>query len=201
MMTKQELGILILAGGSSKRLGCNKAFYELNGKPMIKHVLERIAQLSDEIVISCKLNAKELKKVFPAARLVVDKTSERGPLIGLMSALPEISSDYVAVIACDCPWLSPEVIEFIFLRARGHDGALLRWPNGFIEPLQAVYRTRSLLKAVKRARGKGINKLGDVVNSMEDIVYISPEDLERIDPELKSFRNINSPEDVYKYNR
>jgi molybdopterin-guanine dinucleotide biosynthesis protein A len=103
------------------------------------------------------------------------------------------------VIACDCPWLSPEVIEFIFLRARGHDGALLRWPNGFIEPLQAVYRTRSLLKAVKRARGKGINKLGDVVNSMEDIVYISPEDLERIDPELKSFRNINSPEDVYKY--
>ena len=195
----QELAILILAGGDSERLGCRKAFYKVNGKIMIKHVFDRTTNLSREVVISCKLGREELKAMFPTARVTVDKSGEKGPLIGMMDALPEISADYVAVLACDCPMVKPEVVEFMFRCAEGHDGALLRWPNGYMEPLQAVYRTKLLLGAAESARKNGRNKLGDVVDSLDDVVYLTPDELKRVDSELESFMNINSRDDLSKH--
>lgn len=196
--SKEEFAILILAGGDSKRMGCRKAFYVVSGQPMIKRVYLGVKELSAEIIISCKRYREELKQMFPEAKVIVDKGREEGPMVGLISALPEITFDYVAVLACDCPWIKPEVIVFLHDRARGHDGAILRWPNGFIEPLQAVYRTKKLLEATVKAKHKGKTKLGDVVNFLNDVVYVTPEELKKIDPDLVSFTNINSPEDVRK---
>ncbi|MEM3514498.1 MAG: molybdenum cofactor guanylyltransferase [Candidatus Hadarchaeum sp.] len=193
---REKFAVLILAGGDSKRMGCPKAFYEINGKPLIKHVFERINRLSGEIIISCKLYQEDLARTFPEAKVVVDKSSEEGPMIGLFSSLPVVSSEYVAVLACDCPWIKPEVVEFLYFRARGHDGAILRWPNGYIEPLQAVYRTKKLTGAIIEARKKNKFRMIDAINLLDDVIYIAPEDLEKIDPSLKSFNNINSPNDL-----
>lgn len=198
-ISKEEFAILILAGGDSKRMGCRKAFYVVSGQPMIKHVFLGVKELSGEIIISCKDYQEELKRMFPEAKVIVDKSHEEGPMIGLLSALPEISSDYVAVLACDCPRVKPEVITYLYARARGHDGAILKWPNGFIEPLQAVYRTEKLLAAAVQAKNNGRTKLGDVVNFLNDVVYIKPKELKNIDPNLVSFTNINSPDDVQRF--
>lgn len=190
------MAVLILAGGYSERMRGKKAVYMLNGVPMIKRVFDSVVKISREIAISCKTELETLQAMFPAAKVVLDKEGGKGPLIGLASALPQLKSEYVAVLACDCPLIEPRLVEFLLLRAHDHDGAVFRWPNGYIEPLQAVYRTKSLLKAVENARKKGISKLGAVVASLADVVYLSPEELKQVDPKLKSFKNINSPEDL-----
>ncbi|MGQ9787763.1 MAG: molybdenum cofactor guanylyltransferase [Candidatus Hadarchaeaceae archaeon] len=197
-ISKEEFAILILAGGYSKRMGYRKAFYAVSGQPMIKRVFLRVKRLSDEIIISCKQYQEELRKMFPTTRLIVDKIPDKGPIAGLISALPEITSNYVAVLACDSPWIKPDVLVFLYTCARGHDGAILKWPNGFIEPLQAVYRTKKLLEATLKAKNRGKTSLGDVVNFLNDVVYLTPEELKTIDPCLVSFININSPDDVQR---
>ena len=41
-----KLGILVLAGGGNERLGREKAFFEINGKPMIQHLARNVSKLS-----------------------------------------------------------------------------------------------------------------------------------------------------------
>lgn len=191
----RELGILILAGGSSRRFGGEKALFEINGKSMIEHVVERISKLSTEIVISSRSNREKLVEMFPGAKVVLDRWDRRGALTGLMSALPEIRSECVALVTCDCPKIKAEVIELLFDNARGHSGAIPRWPSGYTEPLQAVYKTEELCEAVEKTWKEGKMKLASVIARLPDVAYISTEKLKRIDPELESFLNINSPED------
>ena len=197
---REGLGLLILAGGVSKRIVGKKSLLEIAGKPMIQLVAARVSVLSKEMVISYKSGKKELEKLFPNAEIVLDKWVEKGALTGIRSSLPRIKSEYVALLACDCPFVKPEVIEILYKGARGHDGAILKWPDGRIEPLQAVYRTRSLRDAVEDTWKSGKMRVGVVLERL-DIVYLTPEKLKKVDPELMSFININSLEDISRLRR
>ena len=194
----EKLGILILAGGGSKRFGGEKAFFELRGKPMVQHVFERISKLSTGIVISCKSSGEKLREMFPDAKIIMDKWDEKGALTGLASALPEVRSEYVALVTCDSPKIKPQVLELLFDYASGHDGAIPRWPNGYIEPLQAVYRTDRLREAVRKAWEKKRMRLISFLEMLPDVVYVPTERLREFDPKLETFLNINSPEDVLR---
>jgi molybdopterin-guanine dinucleotide biosynthesis protein A len=194
-----ELGVLILAGGGGERFGMPKAFFEVGGKPMIQLVAERVSKLSSELVISCKSGGERLAQMFPGAKVIPDKSDRRGALTGLISSLPEIGSRYVALVTCDCPKVKPEVLELLFKNAKGHDGAIPRWPNGYIEPLQAVYRTEKLLRAAQEAWESGKMRLADVLKMLPDVIYVSTEELRGIDPRLESFLNVNLPQDAANF--
>lgn len=187
---------MVLAGGGSKRFGREKPFFEINGKPMIQHVVGKISKLSKELVISCRSSREKLARMFPSAKVIVDKDERKGALTGLVSVLPEIRSEYTALVTCDCPKIRLEVIELLFEKAKNHSGAVARWPNGYVEPLQAVYETEKLLKAVNEVWKRGEMRLMEVLNIVPDIVYVSTEELRGIDPKLESFLNVNSPEDI-----
>lgn len=193
----EVLAVLVLAGGGSERFGgLEKAFFEIGGKPMIQHVVEGISKLSEEIVISCRSGRERLARMFPRAKIVSDKWGRKGALTGLLSALPETEAEYVALASCDCPRIKPEVLRLLFQDARGHDGAIPRWPNGYIEPLQAVYKTDKLQGVVKDVWKGGKMRLAAALEMLPDVVYVSTEKLREVDPTLKSFLNVNSPEDV-----
>ena len=177
-------------------MGREKAFLEINGKPMIQHVVGKVSKLSEEIAISCRSGREKLARMFPRAKVVVDKDERKGTLTGLVSALPEIKSEYTALVACDCPKIKLEVIKLLFENAKNHGGAVPRWPNGYVEPLQAVYETEKLRKAANEVWKMGKMKLTEVLNILPDIVYLSTEKLREIDPKLESFMNVNSPEDI-----
>lgn len=187
---------MVLAGGGSKRFGREKPFFEINGKPMIQHVVGNLSKLSKELVISCKPSREKLVGMFPSAKIIVDKYERKGALTGLVSALPEVKSEYTALVTCDCPKIKPEVIELLFENSKNHGGAVARWPNGYVEPLQAVYETEKLRKAVNEVWKKGRMRLIEVLNIVPDIVYVPMEKLREIDPKLESFLNVNSPEDI-----
>jgi molybdopterin-guanine dinucleotide biosynthesis protein A len=190
------LAILILAGGDSKRFGGEKAFFEIEGRPMIQRVVEEVSKLSGEIVISCRTGLERLAIMYPEAKIIPDKWDKKGALTGIVSALPEVESDYVALVTCDCPKIKSGVIEMLFKSARGHDGATPRWPNGYIDPLQAVYRTKKLQVAAQKVWERGKMRLADVLKMLPDVVYVSTEELKKVDPKLESFLNVNLPEDV-----
>ncbi len=194
-----ELGVLVLAGGGGKRFGGEKAFFELRGKPMVQHVVDEVSKLPGELVISCGQDAEKLSEMFPGAMVVPDREDRSGALTGLVSALPEILSEYVALVTCDCPGVKSEVLERLAESASEHDAAIPKWPSDYLEPLQAVYRTAALREAAERAWKEERMRLVEVIDMLEDVVWVPTEELREVDPELKSFLNVNSPDEVEKF--
>lgn len=84
----------------------------------------------------------------------------------------------------------------MFDRARGADAAIPQWPNGYIEPLHAVYKVSPALSAAEKAMGEGRLTIRAMIAGLGKVVYVGTDELRRFDPELSTFFNINSQKDL-----
>jgi molybdopterin-guanine dinucleotide biosynthesis protein A len=194
--------IIILAGGLGSRLGANKPFQRLAGKPLVTHVIDRVSGLSDEFVVVVARDASRaefLRAVPEPVKVINDQLEGKSPLIGIVTALRTITSQYAVVLSCDVPFVSKPVIQLLLERALRTDAAVPRWKSGRLEPLQAVYRSEPMLREAEEARSEGYLSPADVINRLAKVTYVSVEDeLRQLDPGLATFFNVNTKDDVAK---
>jgi len=190
----------VLAGGESSRFGSNKAFEPLACKPLISHVIERLSPVVDEILVIVGYNESrvEYEAILPSSvKVMNDEQEGKTPLIGIVTGLRVARSDYVLVSACDTPFVNGEVIDLLFQRASGADAAIPKWNRGHIEPLEAVYRTASTLKASQETLAPSGLPLREMIRKLAQVVYVSVEDeIRRVNPDLRTFFNVNTKEDI-----
>lgn len=192
-------GILILAGGAGNRFGGMKALAKLGSKSMLSHVVEGVLGSADEVVVAIGRDHKpdEYRRVIPPGVTVTnDEVAGGGPLAGILAGMLALRSEYAAVLPCDSPFIKKEVLMFLFDRARRADAAIPRWPNGYIEPLHAVYRVPSALSAAREAIGKGRLTIRAMIARLGKVIYVSTDEIRKIDPELSTFFNINTQEEM-----
>lgn len=105
---------VVLAGGKSTRFGEDKSLYELNGKPMYEHVIEKMknVQAIDEIVINTN---DKLKRSFKDFKVLVDDEDykDMGPLSGLYRVASEYPDDAFLIISCDTPYVESEWLNIL----------------------------------------------------------------------------------------
>jgi molybdopterin-guanine dinucleotide biosynthesis protein A len=192
---------IILAGGFSKRLGREKGLVRLKGKPLVMYLLEKVAKVVDEkiIVVSSEAQKNAFSPLFErVADVIVDKYKGHGPLIGALTGFEAVKSEYSLLLPCDTPFLSSEIIALLLDCCIGRSAVIPRWPNGWIEPLQAAYHTKSAIIATKRALEEGKMDMLSMISYLRDIRYVSTMVLQKLDPELLTFFNINTFEDLKK---
>lgn len=194
-----EKSAIILAGGSSKRLGFNKGLVLLLDKPLIKYVLDAVNTIVEEkiVVISSEALAETFAKVLgPNIKIVLDKIEAQSPLIGALTGFSEAHGEYSLLLPCDTPMVSKEVLALLLELCIGKNAVIPRWPNGHIEPLHAVYRTKPALEAAEKALHDGRFDMRSMIEKLRGIRYVSTLVLEQFDPELKMFLNINTLMDL-----
>ncbi len=194
-------GAVILAGGKYKRMGKNKALMNFRGKPLLNHVLDKVLVLDYETIVVISKNDSQNKyyEVIPSKVPVVkDEKEDKGPLLGIFTGLKHISSEYALVLPCDTPFINQEVIEYLFSIARGYDAVIPRWPNGYIEPLHAVYKVSSTIKAAENAIEQGKLFINDMIKQLNNVFFINTRTIRKFDQGLITFVNINSEEDFKK---
>ncbi len=180
---------IILAGGENKRMGADKAFLELAGRPVIEHILRVLSGLFRGIIIVT--NTPDRYKGYDA-KVVRDALDRRGPLTGIYSGMLASGDEYNFVVACDMPFLNRRLVSYMSGLAEGHDAVVPRIA-GLLEPLHAVYR-KSLLPAIEsRLHGDRRQITGIFRESL--VRYVSEEEIRRIDPKMRSFVNLNTPEE------
>ena len=192
---------IILAGGLSKRFGKDKGLLLLAGKPLVKHVLDAVGNAADEkiVVVSSREHVDKYKKATDArASILVDRDNTHSPLAGALTGFEAAHGDYSLLLPCDTPFVSRDILSLLLELCPGRNACVPRWPNGYVEPLQAVYRTESAKNSSDVALRAGKLDVQAMLDSLQSVRYISTLVLQQLDPELRTFFNVNTPLDLKK---
>lgn len=192
---------IILAGGFSRRFGRDKGLVVLSGKPLILHVIDRVSKVVDEILVV--VSSLEQKNKFQTilggkTNLAIDKDDYQSPLVGALTGFENTNAEYSLLLPCDTPLVSIRIVHFLLDICTNSSAAIPVWPSSYIEPLQAVYHTESALTAAKTALNKGKMNMRSMINNLKRVQYISTVLLEQLEPNLLTFFNINTPQDLKK---
>ena len=192
------LSVVIQAGGQSTRMGEDKALKPFLGRPLIQRVIERLAPIADEIIVTT--NHPE-DYAFLGLRLVPDLVPGRGALGGLYTAVASATSPLAAVVACDMPFASAPLLEAAtrLLVQEEADVVIAKTTEGY-EPFHAVYRRATCVPAIQSALQADQWKVIAWFPSVK-VRELSPEEVTRLDPSGLSFSNVNSPEEFAEAER
>jgi len=188
---------VILAGGRSSRLGVDKSLLQIGKITMLEHVMERISDAVDEIlvVVRDEGQGKEILSGVGEVNITYDAILGYGPVAGMLAGLQSARAEYVIVLACDMPFVNSDVVNLLFSLAKGCDALVPRWPDGRIEPLHAVYEREKMAGACEKAIEEGKRNIFAPLSTLQTH-YLSTEAIKKIDPELKTFVNVNVPNDL-----
>jgi molybdopterin-guanine dinucleotide biosynthesis protein A len=194
--------LAIQAGGESRRMGGDKALMPFLGRPLILRVVERLAALADEVLITTNQPADYAflgtsTGSVRRLRCVTDIQPGRGALGGLYTALHASEYPLVAVAACDMPFASRALFEYErdLLIETDIDVVIPSSAEG-LEPLHAVYRRATCLPAIQDALEAGEWKLIAWFPKVK-VRALTPEETARRDPQGLAFLNLNTPEEFH----
>ena len=190
---------IIISGGLSKRFGRDKGSVELLGKPLISYVVDRIGLIVDEIVVvvASEEQKRELSKLFSSpVRAVIDEYALKSPIVGALTGFKYALGEYSLLLPCDTPLISRNVVLLLLQLAFGLDAVIPKWPNNYIEPLQAVYKTKAAYESSLEALKEEKLRMRDIIMRLNKVLYVSTTILRNLDPKLHTFLNVNTPEDL-----
>jgi len=210
-MTKRSA--IILAGGKGRRFQSaygkwqDKALAELNGKPLLVHAINNIQDIVEEIVVVVDNNELRINQYRETlvkfevknASIVTDLKARNlsGPLIAILTGLKATHADYCITIPADVPLLSRKVAEYLFDEINSSLIAVPMWPNGKLETLLMVLERQTTLEIAEGLCQLGRSRPDDIIRGTQKALFASPlGKIKELDPELHSFININTPEDL-----
>ena len=183
--------MVILAGGQSRRLGTDKSLLELGGKSLIARSVDKLAVLSDDIVVVTN-KQRNYEHLALGVRFVPDEQPGAGALMGVYSGMKAARYQSALAVACDMPFLSLPLLHHMLPRIVGHDVVVPR-QGGFLEPLHAIYSKRCL-PFMERLLEQGRKQIIAFFDHVE-VDYVDADEIARFDPKRLSFFNVNSPAD------
>lgn len=186
--------LLINAGGASRRMGTPKALLPTPGagEPLILHIARRLLPLAgDLLVVANDPAVADALSPLPV-RWLVDAYPDAGPLGGLATALA-VCNGWALCVACDLPFVQPKLVrQLIALCGDGWDAVVPR-VNGRAQPLHALYHRRCL-PAVEAALQTGRRRMDTFFPEVR-VRWVEEEAMRPYDKELRSFVNVNTPEE------
>jgi molybdopterin-guanine dinucleotide biosynthesis protein A len=193
---------IILAGGFSKGFTSDKGILELEGKPLLNHVIDAVEGLVEEVLVvtSTQEQSDSYSKLISSGkvRFTVDVCESKGPLVGALTGFEAANGEYSALLRFDSPFISSEVLSLLFDCSIGKAAAVPRWTDQEIEPFLSVYNTKQALQATKEALAEDGSDIQTMVEKLRGVRYISTMVIEQLDPDFKTFFYVNTPLDLRK---
>ena len=190
----EEVGVtgIILAGGKSKRLGRDKALLpwprEESAETLLGHVHAVVASVCDETLVVG--NRADLT----GFTVVPDVSPVKSSLTGLVSGLQAAATPLALAVACDMPFLNGALLSALAAGATDEWDAVAPVVRQEPETLHTVYHKRCLPAAAEMLRS-GDLKLGRLMQRLR-VRRVAADEVRRFDPELASFSNINTPQEL-----
>jgi molybdopterin-guanine dinucleotide biosynthesis protein A len=190
---------IVLAGGDSTRMKRDKGLLDLSGEPLVCRVVDGVSRAVDEVFVVVGSEEQHLKYsdvLGDRAEILIDAYEDGSPLVGAITGLQRARGEYALITACDMPFVSPDVVRWLFAEVEGHDGATFEWPNGWIEPFFAIYRVEPSLGIARGLFEEKNMRLRMVLMRLPDVKHIPMDALRERDPELLTLFDVDTEEAI-----
>ena len=196
-----KFGGIVLCGGRSSRMGKPKAWLPFGDELMLPRVVRLVRAAVDSVVVVAA-PGQDVPPLPAGVRVVRDEAEGKGPLGGLAAGLAALEgpADAAYLSSCDVPLLKPEFVRAMFDiltkpkcgGPRAIDASAPR-TGGRLHPLAAAYRV-GVLPRVREMLAADRLRMTDLLDAITTVV-IDAENLAGIDPDLRSLRNVNTPDE------
>jgi len=153
---------IVTAGGRSRRMGRDKAFLELDGRPLIAEVVAQLTPWLEAVLISAN---EPDRYAFTGLPVVPDRDPDQGPLMGIASALSASPCERNLVVACDMPHVDKALARELLAGLERSDAVVPVDAEGHYEPLFAAYR-KSAAGAMFAALAAGKRRIWDAYDGL-----------------------------------
>jgi molybdenum cofactor guanylyltransferase len=193
------IGGIILCGGQSTRMGQPKAWLPFGNELMLQRVVRIVREVVDPVIVVAA-PAQDLPELPADVSIVRDEIEGRGPLQGLATGLMALEGQVEAVYlsSCDVPFLHAAFVKRMIsyiseLTPPARQVIAVPYVGNRFHPLAAAYKS-SILPHIQQLLAD--DKLRPMF--LFDLLptrVIEPHELEDVDPEFASLRNLNTPEE------
>jgi molybdopterin-guanine dinucleotide biosynthesis protein A len=197
-----KFGAIIVCGGKSSRMGTSKGLLTFGPERMLERIVRIVRSATVGPITVVAAREYTLPPLRSDVAVAYDEHEALGPLEGLrvgLTALRDRRSDTLPgelafAVSCDVPLIRPELIRFVVERlTAGFDAAAPR-SGGYLHPLAAAYRIDTVLPHVERLVAARKLRATGLLDDLRTRVLEEAE-LRTVDPDLESFRNMNTPAD------
>ncbi len=178
---------LVLAGGHSRRMGCDKAAISVHGVPQARHAYDLLRSVTGKAFVSVRPDQHGVAalKDLPA---IDDGYESAGPIGGVLSAMEAHPGVAWLVLACDLPFADARGIRTLLMSRDPHrQGTAFMASDGHFEPLFAIYEP-SLREPLRARFESGLSSLREALGDADVRLLCPPED--------RMLFNINTPDDL-----
>jgi molybdenum cofactor guanylyltransferase len=191
-----NISCIALAGGKSTRLGRNKLAEIIGGKTVLERVLNTLSLFRGDIIVvaSGHLPLPEIPSHYEV-KVVNDIYPGMGSLGGIYTGLYNSTTQHNIVVACDMPFLNPELLRYMVSISEGFDLVAYN-QNDRPEPLHAIY-SRACLAPMKTLIEHNQLRIINILPYIK-VRYVGEEEIARYDPQHLSFLNINTETEVQR---
>ncbi len=177
-------------------MGYDKALLTLPGaeeETFLGHLVALTRQQSAEVLVVVRDQREAASYALPGVHMVSDLQPGGGPLMGIYSGLLAMQAARAVVLAVDMPLLQPALLAFLCTQPLEE---VLTVPviQGIPQVLLALY-PRALLPQIASLISQGRRDPRSLL-TVAPVRYLSEEQLQPFDPELRSFINVNTPQDL-----
>ncbi|QWV95639.1 molybdenum cofactor guanylyltransferase [Geomonas oryzisoli] len=180
---------VILVGGKSRRMGRDKAFLQMQGKPLFERVLDLFRGSFAKVL----LVGDRSERFSSYSLTVLPDLIPGSSLGGVYTGLSGADSEWIFVSSCDLPFPSVAILRHLCSLREGYDAVVPKTGQGY-EPLFALYSKRCLEPIQKLLEGGEC--CAYAWYPQVRVREVGPEEIARLDPTGTAFLNLNTPEDV-----
>ncbi|MCC6139173.1 MAG: molybdenum cofactor guanylyltransferase [Nitrospira sp.] len=184
---------VILAGGKSRRMGEDKRFLVVGEATLLARTVSVMTGKFPEVLIVIAQDSEPL--AVSGCTVHRDLISDCGSLGGLYTGLTKATNERIFIVACDMPFLQPEMIQRFVDRDPAADIVMAQLPDG-LQPLHALYGKRALPILERMAVAHELKIKNIALEPSLRTTIVLPAEWSDEDPLAQSFQNVNTPADL-----
>ncbi len=183
-----SLGIIILAGGKSSRMGQDKGLVRINNKPLIQYIIDSCTAISKNIIIISNQDGYE-NFGYPVFE---DDYKNKGPIGGIYTGLKKSTASLNLILSCDSPFISTELIQQLIAEIDTGTDIVVPKHKGRVHPLMGIYKSKVAETALKQIQTNGLK----VMRLLDEVktTYFNADHVNS-----NHFINLNKPDDLKQF--
>lgn len=182
----QSITGVVLAGGKSSRMGQDKGLLQLQGRPMVAHVLSQVQACFQEVVLVANSPAYA-QFGYP---VLPDLVAEIGPMGGILTGLKACRTERAFFVSCDMPFISSAAIRYLLENA---DDAAIQLASvaGKLQPLFGLYSQTCIPLLEQHIQEKNYKLQALIRQTSHQLIPFDT----MLEQQPHLFQNINTPQE------